>query len=569
MVRKTESFFMEGTIMPIEPGEIIKPYTTTGASRILVLCPKERPRLGEYIRDFIDLFDLRPDWVTVQGVNEGTPAEFVARAMEVLRYGAFRSRQGEPGTTEVWIACDIGNDSKLREFIRLTRRQPAIHIVPSRPCFELWLLRHFPERIRMLNEGRCSMNRPELVALWEEQRNDCRREPVNALTDPDTVIGALRMNWPVGSGQPDHRCRTYLPELLVRLLLLRYTPGEAYSRFGLNLDIGGASAGSLFQGLAVNELFPQGSEQGPDATARPLAPSALFWQRLPELPDAPGDLVRNFALSPDSKIIILCEGEKTEVNYVEGLIRRFGLPKNRIVVKHPRFCSPIMLVRQAARMLIHENLTNERGRQRFTEAWLIFDRDDHASFEEALSYSRYCPNIHLAVSDPCIELWFLHHRTARRRRFSRGPAGVSEPRNCLRALQEQVPGYKKNLDLIVEKLGSNGLHAAMQCDWPIGEKQPDRSHCWTLMPELVVRLLLMRYPPEEAIAKLGLKQIPLGLSGQLCTSGVSGGEIPFEPASVNLTNKPQHRKVKNKGGRELGFTPCGPVIYDWALSLAA
>jgi hypothetical protein len=43
-----------------------------------------------------------------------------------------------------------------------------------------------------------------------------------------------------------------------------------------------------------------------------------------------------------------------------------------------------------------------------TEYWCVFDRDEHATFDEAVRLARQ-KNINLAVSNPCLELWFVWH----------------------------------------------------------------------------------------------------------------------------------------------------------------
>ena len=67
------------------------------------------------------------------------------------------------------------------------------------------------------------------------------------------------------------------------------------------------------------------------------------------------------------------------------------------------------LVEQAA----HAKAVNEkdarRGRGRaHDEVWCIFDVDEHPRLNEAIELARR-NEINLAISNPCIELWFLLH----------------------------------------------------------------------------------------------------------------------------------------------------------------
>lgn len=74
----------------------------------------------------------------------------------------------------------------------------------------------------------------------------------------------------------------------------------------------------------------------------------------------------------------------------------------------------------------------------FDEVWCVFDRDSHERFDEAIQMARD-NGFHLAVSNPCIELWLLLH-------FRDSP-GAREREDLHRMLRKRLlPGYDKHLD---------------------------------------------------------------------------------------------------------------------------
>lgn len=41
--------------------------------------------------------------------------------------------------------------------------------------------------------------------------------------------------------------------------------------------------------------------------------------------------------------------------------------------------------------------------------WVVFDRDGHATFHEAIHEAKKYPFVHMCWTNPCIEAWFLMH----------------------------------------------------------------------------------------------------------------------------------------------------------------
>ena len=101
------------------------------------------------------------------------------------------------------------------------------------------------------------------------------------------------------------------------------------------------------------------------------------------------------------------EGEATETIYLTHLHR---LHRQRItVVIDNRHGAPLTLVKHAADERRQRARDERRGRGAgFDEYWCVLDVDEHPKLDEALELAR-ANGISVAVSNPCIELWFMLH----------------------------------------------------------------------------------------------------------------------------------------------------------------
>ncbi len=97
-----------------------------------------------------------------------------------------------------------------------------------------------------------------------------------------------------------------------------------------------------------------------------------------------------------SRILLVCEGEKTEPNYFNELRRDRKLHGLRIVGEA---CGshPSSVVEFAA-----------QNQDDFDHIWCAFDRNNHIKIHEAIERARAL-NFRLAFSNPCFELWYLLH----------------------------------------------------------------------------------------------------------------------------------------------------------------
>jgi hypothetical protein len=107
------------------------------------------------------------------------------------------------------------------------------------------------------------------------------------------------------------------------------------------------------------------------------------------------------------EILAFVEGKKTEDLYLVDWRRRFR--DNILITVDPFRGVPLSLVTHAVERLKDENREQRRGRGRgFDEVWCVFDVDEHPNLPQAVDLARR-HGISLAISNPCLELWFILH----------------------------------------------------------------------------------------------------------------------------------------------------------------
>lgn len=106
------------------------------------------------------------------------------------------------------------------------------------------------------------------------------------------------------------------------------------------------------------------------------------------------------------QMLLLVEGRKTEPNYL-ALWRRRYRDAAVTVVREPG--TPLQLVERAVRAKQKDERISRRGGGRpWDEVWCMFDIDSHPHLLEAQRLAS-SNGIQLAISSPCIELWFILH----------------------------------------------------------------------------------------------------------------------------------------------------------------
>lgn len=117
------------------------------------------------------------------------------------------------------------------------------------------------------------------------------------------------------------------------------------------------------------------------------------------------DLRRRTAIRPERKtVVVFCEGEASEPDYVNGLKRLPSIRGNTAIdieIATERGV-PLTLVRLAIDRAADDEVD---------ECWCVFDVEwpkNHPNLKAAIALAKD-HGIYLAVSNPCFELWLLLH----------------------------------------------------------------------------------------------------------------------------------------------------------------
>ena len=148
---------------------------------------------------------------------------------------------------------------------------------------------------------------------------------------------------------------------------------------------------------------------------------------------------------PYDVVLIVCEGEKTEPYYFEGLRRAWGLSSANIRVRFAGASDPLSLVQFA--------LAEMRSGD-YDRAFCVFDRDTHAGFEQARQQITQSPEgregkLQEIASWPCFEVWVLLHFIRTTRAFA-----ACEPviREIEKHYGEYAKGARKVFDALMDKI---------------------------------------------------------------------------------------------------------------------
>jgi hypothetical protein len=144
--------------------------------------------------------------------------------------------------------------------------------------------------------------------------------------------------------------------------------------------------------------------------------------------------------APYARILIACEGKKTEPNYFRALCKALRLnPINVVIADKKHGLDPMSLVEYAL-----DEYTKESD---FNHVFCVFDRDKHLTYNAALDkirafHMRRGSILHPITSIPCFEIWLLLHFTYTTRSF----CAACDDSNCelvISELKNYMPDYEK------------------------------------------------------------------------------------------------------------------------------
>lgn len=138
------------------------------------------------------------------------------------------------------------------------------------------------------------------------------------------------------------------------------------------------------------------------------------------------------------RVLIVCEGSKSEPTYFRDMARHLGLSTANAVVVGSG-ADPRWLVTKAKELAVQERRLGEQ----YDEVYCVFDHDEHVHFSTASSIARDV-GIMLARSWPCFEYWLVAHFVYHRRPYGRSRTGTAA-QNCVRELRRYLPDYSKGI----------------------------------------------------------------------------------------------------------------------------
>lgn len=114
--------------------------------------------------------------------------------------------------------------------------------------------------------------------------------------------------------------------------------------------------------------------------------------------------------NPKVQFTLFCEGKETEPEYFRAIKKLYS---GSLVSIGDKGRPPITLARKALEFVKSNGTTGRGGRRRnlfeeHDEVWVVFDRDEHARFDEAVSLCK-ANRIGVARSNPCFEVWLILH----------------------------------------------------------------------------------------------------------------------------------------------------------------
>jgi hypothetical protein len=142
---------------------------------------------------------------------------------------------------------------------------------------------------------------------------------------------------------------------------------------------------------------------------------------------------------PRYRILVVCEGKKTEPGYFKQFQHHIRNPRLHIEPVGPAGV-PITVVDTAIAERAraeHEARQQRDDNLRWDEVWAVFDIDDHPEVELAKQRASE-HGVLLAISNPCFELWAYLHFAEQRAHIERG--------RLRSELQRHLPGYDKALE---------------------------------------------------------------------------------------------------------------------------
>ncbi len=157
---------------------------------------------------------------------------------------------------------------------------------------------------------------------------------------------------------------------------------------------------------------------------------------------------RRARYEPRERMLIVCEGTKTEKLYFENARQVLGVQRGQAVVEveSGEGSNPKNIVDTARKL----KTKAEKEGNAFSSVYCVFDRDEHAHYQPSIERANKLKMLSI-TSVPCFEYWVLLHFRNHTAPYAR--TGAHSPCDrCHRDVKAEWADYAKNRTRLFEEL---------------------------------------------------------------------------------------------------------------------
>lgn len=150
------------------------------------------------------------------------------------------------------------------------------------------------------------------------------------------------------------------------------------------------------------------------------------------------------------KVLIVCEGEKTEPNYFNEQVNHYKLNSANVAVDGSCGSSPKSVFERAKELA---QIEESRG-DAYDRVYCVFDKDSHSSYAQTLvdiDSHKSCSKFLAVTSVPCFEYWLLlHFQYSTKPYHSSGKSSIAD--QVIKDLKVFITNYSKGDNAIFTQL---------------------------------------------------------------------------------------------------------------------
>ena len=158
------------------------------------------------------------------------------------------------------------------------------------------------------------------------------------------------------------------------------------------------------------------------------------------------------------KVLIACEGSKTEPNYLTGLINHYKLSTANVLIDGNCGSDPMSVVDRAEQSF--RDINRQKGIDNYDRIFCVFDKDEHEEHGQKFSQSIHkiqrmdCEDVIFSAitSNPCFEVWVILHFEL----FTRPLAATGRntaAQEVVNHLKQYIPEYEKGNKNLFSMIG--------------------------------------------------------------------------------------------------------------------